>query len=339
MKLKAGDWVRVRSKEEILATLDKNGRMDNLPFQPQMFQYCGQKLQVYKRAHKTCDTISGTHFSRALPDGIHLDLRCDGAVYGGCQAACLLYWKAAWLEPVDADGVPDAREPAPVARAASQGCTEADVLRATSIQKDGEVRYVCQATTCLEFTAPLKWWNARQYVEDYTSGNVTLGRIVRGFTYVALYCGTLAHRYRLGRPARWLHGKLRVLWGGRPLPRALGTIPQGQANMVSDLNLQAGELVRVKSHEEILTTLDQYNHNRGMSFDAEMTPYCGRVLRVRNRVEQFVDEKNGKLRRLKTPAVILEGGICEGCYSDYRMFCPRAIYAWWREIWLERVTE
>jgi hypothetical protein len=40
---------------------------------------------------------------------------------------------------------------------------------------------------------------------------------------------------------------------------------------------------------------------------------------------------------MKTPAIILEGAICRGRYSNHRMFCPRAIYSWWREIWLERV--
>jgi len=41
MKTRAGDWVEVRSKEEILRTLDKNGRLDELPFVPQMFGYSG----------------------------------------------------------------------------------------------------------------------------------------------------------------------------------------------------------------------------------------------------------------------------------------------------------
>ena len=36
MKACAGDWVEVLSKEEILRTLDKNGRLDKLPF-----KYCG----------------------------------------------------------------------------------------------------------------------------------------------------------------------------------------------------------------------------------------------------------------------------------------------------------
>ena len=99
MKLRAGDWVEVRSKEEILATLDKNGRMEGLPFMPQMFQYCGQRFKVYKRAHKTCDFVYTMH-SRELPNGVHLDLRCDGKACGGYPAACLIFRIEAWVELV-----------------------------------------------------------------------------------------------------------------------------------------------------------------------------------------------------------------------------------------------
>jgi hypothetical protein len=58
--------------------------------------------------------------------------------------------------------------------------------------------------------------------------------------------------------------------------------------------------------------------------------------RAGDRVERFVDEKIEQLRRLKTPAVILEG--CKALYSGKRMFCARSIHLWWREIWLERVS-
>ena len=95
----AGDWIEVRSKEEILSTLDENGRLDGLPFMPQMFQYCGQRLQVFKRAHKTCDTVNQTG-GRSLAGGVHLQTRCDGKAYGGCEAACLIFWKEAWLKRV-----------------------------------------------------------------------------------------------------------------------------------------------------------------------------------------------------------------------------------------------
>ena len=101
MKARAGDWVEVLSKEEILSTLDMSGRLDGLPFMPQMFKYCGQRFPIYKTAHKTCDTVSGDYAGRRLQDGFHLDLRCDGKAYGGCQAGCLIFWKGAWLKRVD----------------------------------------------------------------------------------------------------------------------------------------------------------------------------------------------------------------------------------------------
>ena len=69
LDLKAGEWVRVRSKDEIFATLDKNGRFEELPFMPHMLQYCGQKLRVARRAHKLCGTqhptVSGNHERRS----------------------------------------------------------------------------------------------------------------------------------------------------------------------------------------------------------------------------------------------------------------------------------
>jgi len=70
MTLCAGDWVQVRSKEEILATLDGNGRLDGLPLMPQMLKWCGQRFQVYKRAHKTCDTVNGAITNDWLPGGM-----------------------------------------------------------------------------------------------------------------------------------------------------------------------------------------------------------------------------------------------------------------------------
>lgn len=107
--LRAGDLVQVRSKEEILSTLDADGRLEGLPFMPQMFQFCGRQFRVRARAHKTCDVIAGE--GRRLPDGIHLDLRCDGQAYGGCQASCLLFWKGAWLKPVGSNGAPEPTVP------------------------------------------------------------------------------------------------------------------------------------------------------------------------------------------------------------------------------------
>jgi hypothetical protein len=97
--------------------------------------------------------------------------------------------------------------------------------------------------------------------------------------------------------------------------------------------------VRVKSQEQILATLDTDNKNRGLYFDAEAVPFCGGTYRVLSRVGRILDEKTGRLIKLRNESIILEGVYCQARYSDCRMFCPRAIYSYWREIWLERVAE
>jgi hypothetical protein len=39
---------------------------------------------------------------------------------------------------------------------------------------------------------------------------------------------------------------------------------------------------------------------------------------------------------MKTPCIILSDVVCT---ADFHRSCPRAIYAYWREIWLERIPE
>src|SRR5437867_2561545 len=92
LEMKVGDWVEVRRREEILATLDSNGELEGMPFMPEMLTFCGQRFQVYKRAHKTCDTVFPVR-GRRLRQTVHLSTRCDGRSHGGCQAGCLLFWK------------------------------------------------------------------------------------------------------------------------------------------------------------------------------------------------------------------------------------------------------
>ena len=171
MKLRAGDWVEVRSRDEILRSLDERGRLQGLPFMPQMFEFCGQRFRVYKRAHKTCDTVNPIR-SRWLANAVHLQLRCDGKAYGGCQAACLLFWKEVWLKRVENE---HARLELRMNDELNNGgrCSEADVWKATRAE-DQEltgvvVRYFCQATELPYFTTALRWWDPRQYVQDYIS--------------------------------------------------------------------------------------------------------------------------------------------------------------------------
>jgi hypothetical protein len=330
--MRAGEWVEVRSKEEILATLDREGRLEGLPFMPEMLGFCGKRFQIYKSAYKSCDTVTGRYIGLRIDRCVHLEHRCDGSYHGNCQAGCLLFWKEAWLKPLN-----EKSEPTETDNKAPTVCTEADLLAATQVQRSGETIYSCQATALLDYARKLKWWDARQYVEAYSSGNRSATEVLKGLTYLFYYYGLSSHA-RFGAPWRWLYDKLRPLWRGAPYPRRTGKIAVGKKAPKAELGLQAGDLVRIKSYEEILATLDGNCSNRGLAFDAELVPFCGNVYRVNRRVEQFVDERTGKLTRLKTPAVILDGVVCKSRYSGQRMFCPREIYLWWREIWLERVS-
>ena len=100
------------------------------------------------------------------------------------------------------------------------------------------------------------------------------------------------------------------------------------------IGLQPGDVVRIKSKDQIISTLDTTNRNRGMTFDAEMLKYCGCEATVLRRVERIIDEDSGKMLHFKNPCIVLEGVVCSG---DFHRVCPRSIYPYWREIWLERV--
>jgi hypothetical protein len=279
-----------------------------------------------------------------LKNTVHLEeLRCDGAAYAGCQAACLLFWRTEWLKPVDGNARPaDLARPRHEARLEQGGgCTEEDVWAGTRapIQPDpADPIYVCQATRLPYAATPLPWWDLRQYVEDYTSGNVPLSRLLTGAVYSCYYMLSNAG-IGLGRPMRWLYDQLHTLWGGPAFPRRTGTIPRGSSTPTGTLNLRPGELVRVKSHQEILATLNTESKNRGLYFDAEAVPYCGGTYRVARRMTRILDEKTGKVLPLKNDSIVLEGVTCQARYSYCRMFCPRAIETYWREIWLERVVD
>jgi len=317
---RAGDWVEVKSAAEIMATLDGEGRLDALPFMPEMLQYCGQKFQVFKSAHKSCNTLGGGGI-RQMPDAVHLDgLRCDGGSHGGCQASCMLFWKAAWLKPAGAPAGQtggDASAADPPAGAAAPVCTLETLVRSSRTPaSDGAPEgYRCQATELSRATAPARWWDPRLYVRDLTSGNVRLWQLVR--------YGLQATMNNVLRLAR-----LRTYPDVRGL--AAGKTPN------TSLDLRAGEWVQVRSENEIMGTLNGKARNQGLLFDVEMLPYCGGTFRVLRRVERLVDERTGRMISPRKPCIILDGVTCGGFLSRSRMFCPRSIYPYWHETWLQR---
>ena len=317
LQLRPGEFVEVRSAQEILATLDENATLENLPFIPEMLRFCGKKYPVSKRADSTCDTVSSSGM-RQMNDTVHLNgLRCDGSAHGNCQAGCLLFWKEAWLKRSSNES-----SPIGVASEATDGAPRGDSARDCDWLNEQAVRsspiapeicYRCQATELKNASQPLPWWKPSQYLRDLFINKVPMHEVVRGFVMAVL-------------------NKLSLRFLGRRMPSVSGML---QKTPTEELNLQSGQWVIIKSKEEILATLDKSGRNRGLTFDSEMLPYCGRRVRVLTRVERMIEESTGRLIRPKGTSVILEDVVCT---SRYRRPCPRGIYSYWREIWLRRDT-
>jgi hypothetical protein len=126
------------------------------------------------------------------------------------------------------------------------------------------------------------------------------------------------------------------LRGGKPYPEVFGKIPDGTSTPAETLDLQPGEWVQVKSPQEIGATITTSGFNRGMRYDMEMAKYSGERYRVQMRVDKLINEKNGKMGRMKSAAIQLENVYCRAECTSARLGCPRAVNTYWREIWLKR---
>jgi hypothetical protein len=327
--LHAGDWVEVRSKDEILSTLDRSGRMDGLVFQPEMFAYCGRRMRVAKSAHKTCDSSPHRTGGRRMYDTVHLEgARCDGSLHDGCQADCVFFWKEAWLRRAQSAN-------APLLPASAQ-CTEADVLAArfATASDPADPTWVCQTTAIYEASDLLHWWDVRQYVRDVSSGNHTAWHMAKLLMRAAYFM-----LIRLGIGYTLLirtYNAFQKVRGGDPFPSIVGKIPEGEPTPAERLDLKPGEWVQVKSGDEIAATITPTGFNRGMRYDVEMLKYSGKRFRVQMRVDRLINEKNGKMVQFKTPSIQLENVYCRAECTEKRLGCPRASNTYWREIWLKR---
>ena len=65
--------------------------------------------------------------------------------------------------------------------------------------------------------------------------------------------------------------------------------------------------------------------------------YVAAALEALTEQPTLIDEKTSKMVEMKNPCIILDGAVCQARYSPCRMLCPKSMYPYWREIWLERV--
>lgn len=239
----------------------------------------------------------------------------------------MLFWKEGWLRRIEGSGEAPSRPAKPTAdrEALSRG------TRQPGDHDAGETLFRCQATELLRASIALPWWDVRQYVRDVRSRNVGVMDVVRAGLF-----RVFSRLLKLGgyRALLWSYNRMQAWRGGTPYPHVAGSLDKTPRET---LDLQPGELVRVKTQQDILKTVNRRNRNLGLSFDPEMVRYCGSVRRVVARVDRIIDERTGKMINLSRDCIILEGAYCRAEYSHRRLFCPRSLYPFWREIWLQRL--
>lgn len=288
--------MRVKSPSEILQTLDADGKLDGLPFMPEMVVYCGSYVRVYRSARRTC--VVG-HGFREMKDAVFLqDARCDGNFHDHCDRACLLFWKKAWLAPAEA---------APVAPSAwsAQDAAAAERLRRLPT-RDG-VRYTCQSTALESATTALHRWDVRPLLREILARELSLSDFVR------ILFRTLRRRANGGGTERQIVG-----------------VP-GQKSRGS-LDLRRDEWVALKPIDELRKQLDEHGRNCGLNFPPTMHQAIGRSYQVAFPVRQIILEQTGMMVKLSN-TVALDGLLCEGVEVAN---CPRGEYLYCRESWLKR---
>ena len=298
-RLTRGQLVEVRSAHEIAATLDGDGKLDGVPFMPEMSVYCGKMFRVLRRADITC--VEG-HGLRRMNAAVFLDdVRCDGSAHDGCQRRCLIFWKEAWLRPVEF-----ANSPLPEGIHAESSAITALI----DLPTRKNARYVCQSTELAAATIDLPSWNLLPFISQVRDGELSVTRFVQIVALVLL-------------------NRLRTFLGFSELGRLTG--PKSKSSQIG-LGLRPGEWVRVKSHEEIKRTLNSAGRNRGLLFEPEMSDYSGQYFQMDYSIEKMIHEETGQMLHLNN-TVALKGLTCQGLCAKS---CPRSNYWFWREDWLER---
>ncbi len=98
--LQSGEWVEVKSAEEIRATLDARGKNRGLLFTEDMTPHIGKRLRVHKRVESIF--LEESRQRRTIRNTVLLESSfCQGKNFN-CDRSCFLFWKEIWLRRVSA---------------------------------------------------------------------------------------------------------------------------------------------------------------------------------------------------------------------------------------------
>lgn len=100
--------------------------------------------------------------------------------------------------------------------------------------------------------------------------------------------------------------------------------------------LLVGDVVEVRSLQEIEKTLDESGCLAGLPFMAEMAAFCGQKFRVYRGVDKVYDYGRSKTLRRLDDVVLLAALRCDGGAHGG---CQAGCYLLWKKAWLRPVTE
>jgi hypothetical protein len=111
LHLEAGDWVEVKSADEISKTLDREGRNRGMAFTVEMLPFCGRRFRVLRRLERIIPDAGERMIE--LQNTVMLEgVTCDGchSLRGGCPRDQYHFWREIWLRRVQPP-VEASREP------------------------------------------------------------------------------------------------------------------------------------------------------------------------------------------------------------------------------------
>jgi len=99
--MQSDDLVRVRTREEIEATLDSTNRLEGCLFMSEMWVYCGTEQRVLKPVEQFLDERD--YLVRQTSGIVLLDgVICQGTDFPeGCDHSCFFFWRQEWLEEIE----------------------------------------------------------------------------------------------------------------------------------------------------------------------------------------------------------------------------------------------
>jgi hypothetical protein len=98
LNLQPGEWIEVKTLDQISETLNERARNRGLFFTPDMARFCGRRQRVERRLEKII--VDGSGEMRQVRNTVFLETGlcgCSHVAFGGCTRSEFSYWREIWL--------------------------------------------------------------------------------------------------------------------------------------------------------------------------------------------------------------------------------------------------